>query len=448
MVLARVEGENMQTEEFGEGSGWCEVRRGAKTRRSDEARLAGNKEQGSFVEAATNKWKNARNVRQIIRASRLPNLPKEDYRVIVRPRGGFNVSNYKLDRIYYCLRNAAGVGRETAKQDHNCKAECQLCGKDHLTGDKKCKARYKVPYLVRRRRWERRRREEEEVEEEYYYHTNKEARGSNNNPHEPVENKQPSTDKEETSRKNGEQDAGRDRSGSFPRLSVDAGCGRSRSRPRSRTRSRSRPRSGSRTTRGGDRSKTQVSWASAVSGTATQSPKAKVSALEQEMTQIRKMLEQITRENATLKEEIKQLRAENTKLQQQRMNSSTPSASGTPTPSQAPTPVPTQTIGEAPPHKRRAQENVEEKIDFTASEIMVPFKDMFDGLQQQITNMYVEIKHRFDALDNRVALLESTPKDIRPTGVGPLKSKPYSRPAAAETSKATGEDHVNQHGAR
>ncbi|KAH6921189.1 hypothetical protein HPB50_027824 [Hyalomma asiaticum] len=100
----------MQTEEFGEGSGWCEVRRGAKTRCSDEARLAGNKEQGSFVEAATNKWKNARNVRQIIRTSRLPNLPKEDYRVIVCPRGGFNVSNYKLDRIYYCLRNAAGVG--------------------------------------------------------------------------------------------------------------------------------------------------------------------------------------------------------------------------------------------------------------------------------------------------------------------------------------------------
>ncbi|KAH6945048.1 hypothetical protein HPB50_006969 [Hyalomma asiaticum] len=129
----------MQTEEFGEESGWCEVRRGAKTRCSDEARLARNNQQGrSFVEAATNKWKNARNVRQIIRASRLPNLPKEDYRVIVRPRGGFNVSNYKLYRIYYCLRNAAGV--------------------DQLTGDKKCKARYKVPYLDRRRRWERRRR--------------------------------------------------------------------------------------------------------------------------------------------------------------------------------------------------------------------------------------------------------------------------------------------------
>ncbi|KAH6935831.1 hypothetical protein HPB50_010448 [Hyalomma asiaticum] len=427
MVLARVEGENMQMDEFGEGSGWCEVRRDAKTRRSDEDRLAGNKEQGSFVEAATNG-----------RTHAMCDKSSEQVGCLTYRR--------KITEADVCPnpedKTCRGCGCKNPQQDHNCKAECQLCGKDHLTGDKKCKARYKVPYLVRRRRWERRRREEE-----YYYHTNKEARGSNSNPHEPVENKQPSTDKEETTRKNCEQDARRDRSGFFLRLSVDAGCGRFRSRPRSRTRSRSRPRSGSRTARGGGKSKTQVSWASAASGTATQSPKAKGCALEQEMTQIRKMLEQITRENGTLKEEIKQLRAENTKLQQQRMNSSKPSASGTPTPSQAPTPVPTQAIGEAPPHKRRAQEYVEEKIDFTASEVMVPFKDMFDGLQQQITNMYVEIKHRFDALDNRVALLESTPKDILPTGVGPLKSKPYSRPAAAETSKATGADHVNQHGA-
>lgn len=190
-----------------------------------------------------------------------------------------------------------------------------------------------------------------------------------------------------------------------------------------------------------------MSWASVVSGTATHSPKAKGSALEQEMKEIRKMLEHITRENATLKEEIKQLRAENTKLQQQKKNSNTPSASRTPTPSRAPTPVPAQANGEAPPHKRKAQETVEEKSDFTISEVMGTFKEMFDGIQQQITNMYVDIKQRFDGLENRVAALESIPKDIRPTGAGPVKSKPYSRPTAVENSKATGEDQINQHGA-
>lgn len=604
--LMNVEDKEMQREEFGKESGWCEVRRGAKKRCNNEAGLVGNKHHGrTFIEeAARHKWKNERNVRQIIRASRMPSLPKEDYRVIVRPRGGLNLSDYKLDRIYCCLRNAAGVGRETAEEDsicinstqnivvlstpsedrarkygainklrfgeqefeasayraapdntskglirgiskeespedivtslvtprnpgvlhakrmgntdnvivlfegfyvpsyvrygamlircslykkqidicyecgrtghradvcpnpedkicrgcgcknpqhdHNCQAECQLCGRDHLTGDKNCDARYKIPYLVRRRRWERRRREEQYAEE-YYNHNNKEARGSNNNNnnHTTISSKHPSTDKEETSRKNYERDPGRDRSGSFPRQSGEAGRGRSRSRSstRSRTRSRSRPRSGSSTSRGGDGSKAQVSWASVVSGTATHSPKAKGSALEQEMKEIRKMLEHITRENATLKEEIKQLRAENTKLQQQKKNSNTPSASRTPTPSRAPTPVPAQANGEAPPHKRKAQETVEEKSDFTISEVMGTFKEMFDGIQQQITNMYVDIKQRFDGLENRVAALESIPKDTRPTGAGPVKSKPYSRPTAAENSKATGEDQINQNGA-
>ncbi|XP_072145549.1 ATP-binding cassette subfamily C member 4-like [Dermacentor andersoni] len=40
-----------------------------------------------------------------------------------------------------------GCGCKNPQQDHNCDAECQLCVKDHLTGDKKCQARYKIPYL-------------------------------------------------------------------------------------------------------------------------------------------------------------------------------------------------------------------------------------------------------------------------------------------------------------
>ncbi|KAH7958894.1 hypothetical protein HPB49_006223 [Dermacentor silvarum] len=121
-VLMNVEDNEMQWEEFGKESGWCEVRRGAKKQCSNEAGLVGNKHHGrSFVEeAARHKRQNKRNVQQIIRASRMPSLPKQDYRVIVRPRGGLNLSDYKLDRIYCCLRDAAGVGRETAEEDSLC----------------------------------------------------------------------------------------------------------------------------------------------------------------------------------------------------------------------------------------------------------------------------------------------------------------------------------------
>lgn len=75
---------------------------------------------------------------------------------------------------------------------------------------------------------------------------------------------------------------------------------------------------------------------------------------------------------------------------------------------------------------------------------MGTFKETLDELQQQITNMYVEIKQRFDGLANRVAALESATKDIRPAGAASVKSKPYSRLDALEYSKAPGKNrHFN-----
>lgn len=75
------------------------------------------------------------------------------------------------------------------------------------------------------------------------------------------------------------------------------------------------------------------------------------------------------------------------------------------------------------------------------------FKEMFDALQNQITNMYVEMKQRFDGLEHRVTTIESAQKDVRSAGAGPVKSKPYSRPPTVENSKVTGEDSINKHGA-
>lgn len=46
------------------------------------------------------------------------------------------------------------------KEGHKCVPKCKLCGGEHPTGDRFCRAKYKVPYVVRRRRWERRNAEE------------------------------------------------------------------------------------------------------------------------------------------------------------------------------------------------------------------------------------------------------------------------------------------------
>ncbi|KAH7939170.1 hypothetical protein HPB52_008040 [Rhipicephalus sanguineus] len=56
-----------------------------------------------------------------------------------------------------------GCGSSNPPSDHRCEPRCQLCGKDHLTGDRVCKARYKTPYIVKCRRLERKRREEEQA---------------------------------------------------------------------------------------------------------------------------------------------------------------------------------------------------------------------------------------------------------------------------------------------
>lgn len=56
-----------------------------------------------------------------------------------------------------------GCGIANPAEDHGCVPKCGLCGGNHLTAAKACRARFKMPYVVRRRRWARRRAEEEDA---------------------------------------------------------------------------------------------------------------------------------------------------------------------------------------------------------------------------------------------------------------------------------------------
>lgn len=94
--------------------------------------------------------------------------------------------------------------------EHDCKPKCQLCGKDHETGNRRCKALYRTPYLIKKRQWERKLDEETRKQEE----DNRQQRQGNGH----------STSKD-TQRKS-RQDQSRDR-------------GRSKSRKRSKSRNRS-----------------------------------------------------------------------------------------------------------------------------------------------------------------------------------------------------------------
>lgn len=62
-------------------------------------------------------------------------------------------------------RICRGCGVANPDSKHTCNPKCGLCGGNHLTADRTCKARFKTPYVVRRRRWERRRADAERSEE-------------------------------------------------------------------------------------------------------------------------------------------------------------------------------------------------------------------------------------------------------------------------------------------
>ncbi|XP_070395504.1 luc7-like protein 3 [Dermacentor albipictus] len=59
------------------------------------------------------------------------------------------------------VRVCLSCGVSNPREGHKCVPECKLCGEEHPTGDRLCRAKYKVPYVVRRRRWERRNTEEQ-----------------------------------------------------------------------------------------------------------------------------------------------------------------------------------------------------------------------------------------------------------------------------------------------
>ncbi|KAH8029952.1 hypothetical protein HPB51_005976 [Rhipicephalus microplus] len=140
----------------------------------------------------------------------------------------------------------------------------------------------------------------------------------------------------------------RDRSSSFPLLAEGEREGtqhepRSTSRSRStrQHRSTSRAKSKKRATTspqgqshegpdGGRGSQQMVSWVGEVSGESLRSgtlPEvvAEGSTLGQELNHIKKMLEQLTRENAKQRDEIKQLKEENAKLRQNQLRESSSS---------------------------------------------------------------------------------------------------------------------------
>ncbi|KAL1438356.1 hypothetical protein MTO96_048145 [Rhipicephalus appendiculatus] len=57
------------------------------------------------------------------------------------------------------IKTCLACGLAGPKEDHSCTPKSKLCGGEHSTGDRTCRAKYKMPYVVRKRQWVRRQAE-------------------------------------------------------------------------------------------------------------------------------------------------------------------------------------------------------------------------------------------------------------------------------------------------
>lgn len=61
-----------------------------------------------------------------------------------------------------------GCGVTSPTEEHKCVPVCRLCGKDHVTGDKRCKELFRTPYIVKKRQWEQKLEEEARKQEQSF----------------------------------------------------------------------------------------------------------------------------------------------------------------------------------------------------------------------------------------------------------------------------------------
>lgn len=348
-------------------------------------------------------------------------------------------------------KHCKGCRIKDPPENHQCDPTCAICGKAHITGDKKCRNRFKTPFLLKQRQWERQQRSKQEEDRTGYGI----LRGENHQ-------------SRDTSTQDATKDAGyerRQRSGSFPRLPPpDDGEKHNSKRHRSRSKSKIRrdsrraqsrstssssPQSRRGRSQSSDRNKrdngNKVSWADTVSHNAPIRDNKKLgpSPLEQELVRFRQMLEQVTKENRLLKEEIVKLKADKQYAQ----------TAATPTEKGAPVAVTMQSNGDSsPPFKRKASEkpqtyNDSEEFKQLNNSIDRRFEAMDGKIEAAISKLTDAITDHFAKLETRLTALEVTHRNTRTAGVGPIKSsKPYSRPASADMPKFNMEDTNAQTG--
>ncbi|KAL1482483.1 hypothetical protein MTO96_033765 [Rhipicephalus appendiculatus] len=116
-----VEGEEFPPEMFSEDLGWqTAVARRSSKRAASAAESKKEEVRPSATTSAGHRKNGEWNKRRVIKAGRMPPLPKDDAKIIIRPRGGLDVSKAGATTVGKAIMEAAGVGEANAGADVIC----------------------------------------------------------------------------------------------------------------------------------------------------------------------------------------------------------------------------------------------------------------------------------------------------------------------------------------
>ncbi|KAL1424340.1 hypothetical protein MTO96_020266 [Rhipicephalus appendiculatus] len=121
MAAMQVEGEVLSAEEFSEDLGW----RTASSRKSRATKKPGSGDDGSQGEMAERRGADGRRrglviKKRILKASRMPPMPEEHIKIVIRPRGGLNLEKVSPTTVGRAIVKAAGLTTEQITEDVIC----------------------------------------------------------------------------------------------------------------------------------------------------------------------------------------------------------------------------------------------------------------------------------------------------------------------------------------
>ncbi|KAH7960997.1 hypothetical protein HPB49_025616 [Dermacentor silvarum] len=112
-----VEGQRITQEEIDTSKGWKEVSNRRSHRQTSQHRES----------TLSPTWPDKRNdnprkgrIEQIRKASRMPHLPRRDYKIVIRPRGALKISEHGIIHLTAAVQDAAGIPPDEREEDIVC----------------------------------------------------------------------------------------------------------------------------------------------------------------------------------------------------------------------------------------------------------------------------------------------------------------------------------------